>query len=512
MTPFALSVPGYRLGVHQKKRVRHHDDRQEDAGSRSASPDFDSDTETQLSSTSRLPSESINPLSHSPNTLRQLALAGLSPEDELPSQLHPLFPHKPLPTRSSRKRRANRSASLGSGTVHSEDGSGLGTPTTGGKKVDELGQKEHVSRIRHLNTMTAVLHRCLRDGDIIRAKRAFGLLVQTKDIDVRIDNFWAIGSEILMRDGEKRITSKPKRSSARFQASEKTRATSSSRRGSSSDSDSDSDSFLADTTDEEATKPNLPPAPPQRWGRASNIAQVKTYLETLIQQHPYDAYRPKLTSALDFWPALFSIEIYNLDAEYRAALHKIHTDHFIPSRSPSPKREFDDEDDKMDLDSNASTDASDRDRGRYQPQDEEDKTQRALHNETDALRAATQQGALDLADRLDTVLETSPYSTHTELLRIRAHVSLFIADLYLPSRLTYRFDHKTGDHKHPVRRRAPHVADRLLRAHATTAKERVALARRGEEQASARGFFRRVEDARGTLEEWVRQFLEVEDG
>ncbi|KAI0460251.1 hypothetical protein F5B21DRAFT_138908 [Xylaria acuta] len=538
MAPFALSIAGYRLGVRSHKQ-RHHDTAQQDAETRSPSPHADSDAETQFSSTtSRLPSETINPLSHSPDTLRQLAVAGLSPEDELPSRAHPGFPHKPLP--GSRKRRNRRTAPSRRVVVTSDGAAETDSTITPRResrrrKIDDVNDKHHSARMRHLNTMTAVMHRCLREGDIARAKRALGLLMRTRDVDVRVDNLWAIGSEILMRDGaqegEEAIVA-PKRPSS---------ASSPSSPGNASYfSDTDDDSGIAKAGrgediggEEGGTKGSL--QPPQRWGSAANLAQVKQYLETLIQHHPYDAHRPQLTSAIDFWPALFGVEVYNLDAEFQNSLHHIHAEYGFPSsspsssfsRSPSPSagREYDDyEADRMDIDHDG---YDERKLRRREEEDEPDRDRDRRHTATDALRSETQRGALGLATRMDGVLENPPYTTHAELLRLRGHVALFVADLYLPSRLMERYAKREKEeeeeegqqqqqqqhqHQHQQRRLSLRDAERRLRKHARHPDEHVALARRREEQGKALAFFRRAVAAKGSrLEDWVLRFLDEED-
>ncbi|KAI1757200.1 hypothetical protein F4782DRAFT_218214 [Xylaria castorea] len=522
MAPFALSIPGYRLGVHSHKQ-RHHDTTRQDVETRSSSPYAESDAETQFSSTtSRLPSETINPLSHSPDTLRQLAVAGLSPEDELPSRAHPGFPHRPLP--GPRKRR-NGTTTPSRRVVVSSD-SGVETDSTmtsqrreSRRKTDDVNDKHHSARMRHLNTMTAIMHRCLRDGDIARAQRALGLLMRTRDVDVRVDNLWVIGSEILMRDGEQQEEEEaiavPKRPSS---------SSSLSSGDALSLSDTDSDPEIAEAgiaedrgADGGSTKGG--PRPPQRWGSAANLAQVKQYLETLIQHHPYDAHRPQLTSAVDFWPALFGIEVYNLDAELQSSLHHIHTEYGFPSSrsaSPSPDREYDDhEADRMDVDGDDDDDERKlrrRSGGREEEEEEdEDEQDRDRHNAMDALRSETQRGALGLATRMDGVLENPPYTTHAELLRLRGHVALFIADLYLPPRLMERYVRREGEGEGQRRRLPLRAAERRLRKHARHSDEHVALARRREEQGRAVVFFRRAVTAKGRLEDWVLRFLDGED-
>ncbi|KAI0874496.1 hypothetical protein GGS24DRAFT_500791 [Hypoxylon argillaceum] len=537
MGPFALSIPGYRLGVHSHKlhEQRHHDATQLETESRSR---VDSDTETQFSSTPRLPSESINPLSHSPDTLHQLAVAGLSPEDELPSRTHPGFPHKPLPpTKSSRKTRNARAPSPESAGYESDGGGGrseVGTDSTiasrRGGRAYAVDAKQHAAGVRHLNTMTAIMHRCLRDGDMSRAKRAFGLLVRTRDVDVRVDNLWVLGSEILMRDGE--VEEAPKGAMSR---SKKPASLSSSPLSSPpspglsqgqpyawSDSGTDSDSDIAEAGQGKEEGDKKTPGPPQRWGSAANLAQVKVYLETLAQQHPHDPHRPHLTSAADFWPALFGIEVYNLDAEFQHSLHQIYAEHglpSLPSRSPSPDPEHNNYGDPMDFDDDdneagysvASGLGSGEAGGGRQRRGQEEAHDRGRHAAADALRAETQRGALEIAARMDGVMETVPYNTHAELLRLRAHVALFVADLHLPSRVVERYavrGSSSGSAKQGVSLRE---AERRLRAHVKGPDEHVALARRGEEQARAVAFFRRVVAAKERLEEWVVRLLDDEE-
>ncbi|KAI1420992.1 hypothetical protein F5Y12DRAFT_790582 [Xylaria sp. FL1777] len=586
MEPFTLSVPGYRLSTPSHKR-RHHDTARRDAEARSPSLHIDSDTETQFSSSSsRLPSETINPLSHSPDTLHQLAVAGLSPEDELPSQVHRGFPHKPLPAENARRRRREQETPSHA-PLYDSDVSGAGgtetdttvasqrarKPGAGAGAGDADNGTRHSARIRHLNTMTAIMHRCLRDGDIVRAKRAFGLLVRTRDVDVRLGDLWAIGSEILMRDGEEDVATSSDLKKAHFSSS-----SSSSRkraRGGSYAlsyySDADSDSFacsdIADTEDgeeeggggeEQDKDKKRNPGPPQRWGTAANVAQVRAYLEALAQQHPHDAKRPHLTSAVDFWPALFGVELYNLDAEMRDALHGIYSEHGFPSSSssssspssssPSSSRSSSpgdrmDVDDEYDMDSYSGDIIKRRRRGRRggeggdykndggggggggeededEDEDEDEAAATARHAAVAALRASTQRGALELTARMDGILENAPYTTHAELLRLRAHAALFIGDLYLPSRLAERYARGRGGDGLAQGvggggggrgRVSLREAEQRLRKCVKTPDEHVALARRGEEQERARVFFRRAVAAKGKLEEWVLRFLDEEE-
>lgn len=60
-------------------------------------------------------------------------------------------------------------------------------------------------RLKHLDNVTAILHRCMLRGDWDRAHRAWSLLIRTevsgRGVDVRRHGRWGIGAELLMRRG-----------------------------------------------------------------------------------------------------------------------------------------------------------------------------------------------------------------------------------------------------------------------------------------------------------------------
>ncbi|KAI1209874.1 uncharacterized protein F4807DRAFT_424719 [Annulohypoxylon truncatum] len=453
MGPFALPVPSYRLGVHLRTGKKKAADDEENVLS-----------ETERDIPSRLPSDSINPLSHPPDTLRQFAVAGLLPEEEVPSKLHPLFPHKPLPSIGKGRRQGARHDSVISTAsgVESEDDRGAAKPQDKGTSVRQLTE-----RLRHVSTMTAILHRCLSDGDIARAKRAFGLLIQSKFVDIRLGGLWAVGSEILMRDGE---------------------------------------------ADEQQSRQPPPPSSPQeqqqavneeeqdvtrRWGSAANIDKVRTYFENLIQQHPHDQHRPHLTSALDFWPALFGAEIYNLDAEFRRARRRLE-DSFSSSFSEDSFMEEDGFDADVSMDVDMDTDEASETHRRHRHDDDgggagRDRVRWAARDE---LRSETQGAAERIARQMDATMENAPYASHRGLLWLRANLALFVGDLHIPSRLL-----DDGG------RAEEGEGEEALRARAETIEERGALDRRREEQERARTMFRKILDGGGELDRWALKFV-----
>ncbi|KAI1096034.1 hypothetical protein F5B19DRAFT_437562 [Rostrohypoxylon terebratum] len=457
---FALPVPNYRLGIHSRTGNRKVDDGEENAAS---GPDRDTP--------SHLPSDSINPLSHPPDTLRQFAVAGLSPEDEVPSKTHPLFPHKPLPSGGSGRRQGARHDSVASAAtaLESEDDRTVAKTQDKSTTVKQLTE-----RLKHLSTMTAIMHRCLNDGDIARAKRAFGLIVQSKFVDIRLGGLWAVGSEILMRDGE---ADEEQRQQQQHQQ-------------------------------QQSSLPSSPPQPQQsavieieqegtrRWGSAANMDKVRFYFETLIQQHPHDQLRPHLTSALDFWPALFGIEIYNLAAEFRGAVRRLEAT--LPEENEDSFMA--DDDDAMgvgtgvDSDVDVDVDMADPDEAfEARRRRREQGKKRSEWAARDELRAETMGAAERVAKQMDATMENKPYATHRGLLWLRANLALFIGDLYIPSRL---LEEDRGEE-----------TEDGLRARAESIEERGALDRRKEEQGRARTLFRKILDGGGELDGWALKFV-----
>ncbi|KAI1660138.1 hypothetical protein F4813DRAFT_401105 [Daldinia decipiens] len=453
MGPFALPVPNYRLGAHHRiNKPKKKDESQENEEEVWVESEWDTPS-------SRLPSDSINPLSHTPDTLRQFAVAGLSPTEEIPSKANPLFPHKPIQP----ERKGHRKRDVDKDNENATE-----------KRDKAVTSKQHSERLQHLSTLTAILHRCLGEGDILRAKRAFGLLVQTKDVDIRQAGLWAIGSEILMRDGES------EEGQLRYKQGR--------------------DNEL------------------RRWGSAANVDKVRSYFETLIQQHPHDPHRPQLTSALDFWPALFGIEVYNIDAEMRAATHRLQRQQEQeqdPGHEEEEEEEDEDEDEGgygFDVDM-AYSDETFESQRELQAQ----RRRQATYAARDEIRTRALVAAEAVAKQMDQVMENAPYGAHRGLLRLRAHLALFVGDLCLPARLVVDGSRVSGEERGKRTGKGKgRSGEDGLRARAETAEDHAALARRGDEQGRARMLFRKVLDGggggepegEGGADSWVREFVD----
>lgn len=463
--PFALPVPGYRLGVHTaRKRKRGRPAEDEDG-----TTDIDTDVDAWSTSAAaaaqdpRLPAETINPRSHSPDTLRQFATAGLAPSAEVPPAP---FPHRrePSPSRPDGRRRRFR-----------RDDDGVVVQTTA---------KHRSARLRHLAAVTAIMHRCLAEGDVGRARRALGLLLRTRDVDLRAAHLWAVGSEILVRGGEAGAE----------------------RQG---EGESDND----DDDDDGGTKKPRRPIP--HWGTPDGAARARAYLEALAQQHPHDAHRPHLTSALDFWPALFGLEIHGVDAELRRAMRRLDVE---SDDEDVDRRSYEDDDDNVDREDGEGPYGSggggrERERERGGRGRDDDNEADAARDE---IRREARDAALAVAARMDRVMEAAPFTKHHELLRLRGMLAVFVADLWVPWRLVARARaHATAGSGSGVgETKSPLAAVDAVLARAAAAggpEDRAAVAARRAELDAARGFFARIVEGGGPLEGWVRRFVEAED-
>lgn len=310
---------------------------------------------TDVDSPSSKPQSSINPLSHSPGVVAQFAVAGLSETDENPSQRIRDFPHR-------------GSSSNEAFSIEAESDE---DPETEGDEAARPKSKKSKSRKRggHFDVLLQSIHYFLDRGEIPKASRAYGLILQLRPsgllVDVRHHDLWAMGAEILMREGE----------------------------DTSRQDDGSHENQLKST---------------KRWGRAANMSKVKAYFDTLIQQHPYDYKTPKVVSALDFWIALFSCEIYNTHTEHILAIDRLESEI--------------DEESRRESFGNDESIAS----------DETDNVEARKLLKKDELRVQALSIMKDITKRMDVLMQDMPYSRNQHYLRLHAMASFYIADLLIP--------------------------------------------------------------------------------
>lgn len=322
-------------------------------------------------------SDTINPRSHSPSTIRQLFVAGVPIEDDNPTQHISKFPHRGLPPKVP------------------ADNAEETEWTDGG----ETSQDEHKKRAKptprealtgHSAILLRLIYENLDRGDIDVASRFYGHLLQLRDrgrpISIRQHNLWAIGAEILMREGERPAESH--------------------------------DAYDKRTPEDVLSQ--------RRWGRAANMPKVRAYYDTLIREFPFDYRFPKRTDAMDFWLALIHCEFYNTYTEQALALERLKNPETIDPELES-------------LNDDASDDGEDN-----SILDDEKRRKRVEQRKEDVRKNAlsTMEG---LAARMDELMSEPPYSKDDEFKRLRAMLSLYIADLMAPHSVDYEAETRAAD-------------------------------------------------------------------
>ncbi|KAH7382507.1 hypothetical protein DE146DRAFT_623629 [Phaeosphaeria sp. MPI-PUGE-AT-0046c] len=140
---------------------------------------------------------------------------------------------------------------------------------------DSSEQKSEATSLRktHVNVLSTVMHRCLLEGDYQRAGRAWGMLLRTRVagghyVDPRNHGRWGIGAEILLRREPQTVSSQ----------------------------------FGTSGIDQEAFN--------QSMFSPAGFELAREYYERLIVQHPYRKLTPHTVDERTFYPAMFSLWIY----------------------------------------------------------------------------------------------------------------------------------------------------------------------------------------------------------
>ena len=416
---------------------------------------------------------STNPLSLTPDEIVQYRLAGLALNEGLPGDG---FPHRGLAVSGSgfsalgeSKTRA-RSKGKGKGTgkaiaAQDEDEDNNededGTEEEGEKTT--RNSKGHGLRLQHLGVLVTILQRCLLEGDIERAGRAWAMLVRmqvySQPVDLRGSGYWGIGAELLLRSSD-RAPDPPDRS----------------------DEDQDQDSTSRET-----------PGRRKRWGTKSGLGKAKDYYERLILQHPYKRQFDTSVSALDFWPAMIGCEIYGIQFEHRSAISRLDREEYEDegaagsgTESEPSDYEFEDGDDEED---HTGFLAEQRRKGRRLKRRRERRWR-----ERDEVRLVALGAAERVGVRLDEVMAIPPYSDSHNMLQLRGMLALYLGDLNVPDS-----PDQSGEG----------TEERLLRRQRIAERGR-GLKRRGEEREKAKKCFERIRRGGGVVE-GVRGLGDEED-
>ncbi|KAL3466383.1 hypothetical protein BJX64DRAFT_250747 [Aspergillus heterothallicus] len=294
----------------------------------------------------------------SPEEAHQYRVAGLRFDEELPGGN---FPHGPVKEKSQG---INNRSSI------AKQLSNLSPPVYTPQSAAHQGN----IRLHHLAVLTSVLHRCLLDGDYIRAGRAWGLIIREQfgghPIDVRTEDRWGIGAEILLRKGQQRPS---------------------------------------ELYESKGFSPGNKDNPSKPLFTRKGFEDAKLYYETLIIQHPYLKTMPNAISALHYYPVMFGLWIYVTQEESINAQKD-----FDESDQRSLRETSEDEEDQFDA-----------------PNDSNRWAKR--HNIAAGIKARELIEAHKIAARVDEIIVSPPYSDSVELLELRSMVSMWIADLLVSS-------------------------------------------------------------------------------
>ncbi|KAF4766168.1 hypothetical protein HAV15_010934 [Penicillium sp. str.  len=217
--------------------------------------DLDGEETTDIASATE--SEPVGPpLVLTPNESHQYRIAGFPSNQELPKG-H--FPHEADKDEQFRRETTSR---------HLKDLAALSPPIY----PPQSAQQGNI-RFQHMGVLTAILHRCMLQGDYVRAGRAWGLILREDyrgfQMDVRNEARWGIGAEILLRRDEQETSASP----------------------GSSKVPNTMDSTLVNFT-------------------AKGFAAAREYYERLILNHPFTKSSPQSISSLHFYPAMFGLWVY----------------------------------------------------------------------------------------------------------------------------------------------------------------------------------------------------------
>lgn len=318
--------------------------------------------------------KSVKSFSRSTTQQGQLTLAGFTEHDEEPWQDTNHFPHRRL-----------HHAEFGlTGSTDDEQGFHKSIWLRPAPVTSE--QPKAVHRGTYLDMLLRSTHQLLDEGKVGKSAKIFGIITQLRlggrPIDIRQYNLWAIGAEIIMRTGEEetmRELGLPNKSFNSVGSYTRIRI-------------------------------------PGRWGSNTNISRLKAYLEELMQKYPYDRKFPNAVSAIDFQLALFACEIFNCHAEFTAEAGCLGEGQ-VSCRAGATFRE-------VALGNNS--------RGTENEHDETTSPDRGCIERYKHVREHTCRRLTSILAKLDTMMESSPYSRNKYFLHLQATASMMIADLLVP--------------------------------------------------------------------------------
>jgi hypothetical protein len=241
-------------------------------------------------------------------------------------------------------------------------------------------------KARHVNNLTAIMHRCMLEGDWRRAKRAWSILLRIEvggyGMDIRAHGRWTIGAELLMRTGG---------SSKQEPITE----------------------GLSDNMDD-------PQGEDDRHGQQRQVQEfteegfklARDYYERLILQFPHTQHtQHSLVTARVIYPALFNIWVYQVQDSAERARRAVERDTLVSSPPHSERTNPSSRDGTPAWRNLASTAARNK------------KAFRAI-----TTRELDQAGQID--QRLTDVVSSPPFDTIVYLRRLQGNICVWMANLH----------------------------------------------------------------------------------
>lgn len=449
----------------------------------------------------------INPLSHTPDTVKQFKIAGLSIDAPLPSKIYPGFPHRSIPpprVKTSRNKwerfysdevDAGDTDSEGYGSTNSQDESETGNEDGNNNDLIQVdagvSDDEEEERIpgrrrrrrqspkqdqpqgrtkrsliqrepglaaaeraqahqKHVGGLLQIIERGLMEGNITTAKRAFGLLVRSKvygtPVDLRYADYWKLGLDILLREGEEEDNRRRKRRRRRLRLRKRAQLSGNMGGQQEEEEDDETEGFdgeeedgLGDDEDEEEVEYKF-----ARRRAADVLTKVKGYYETLIKLFPYNRLRPAALSSLFLYPAMFQFELNDVRTEYDQGLQRLERIRSLGG--------FGDEEDEDNYNEREELEGQQYGDDAMMDVDDPKADHRRRHHYTlrmgksstattprgiidrpaDKLRLKALDRLTDIAYRMDQILPNLPFKKDYTLLSLRAEIALLMADLSVP--------------------------------------------------------------------------------
>ena len=280
-----------------------------------------------------------------------------------PQHDHPPTPFPHAPTRTS-------TPYYGAAQVYEE----MAKPpislyaTTAPERSTAFGHKTASAlKLKHLNVLSTLMHRCLLQGDYERAGRAWGIILRTRlagahPVDPRNNGRWGIGAEILLRCRSRAVAAHQHEP-------------------------------LPNTYD--------PPGDIDVFSD-EGFELAKEYYQRLIIQHPHRRNRLHAIDERYFYPAMFSLWIFQVCENSKHARKKAQEEVTLHSQS-SISASFD-----SDLDNDMNNNRA---------------KETAIHTEELSL-------ATEIAERLDQLIASPPFDQEASLLQLRGHICLWISHLH----------------------------------------------------------------------------------